>query len=209
MTSLGVCYHRKKHLTMILRQPSHLCLCCPLAQQRSRRTTKGRARAGPPLLPATQDVCSSEWELFVKQLRVQRPSSQLQLSGTVSSACPGWTSTGLSREEGLLRLRQAWRTEREGWTRAPVLWSCWGCWSTLERGCALWPPLSYHSGWPCPPPCCLWRATIWACGRPAWSRTSGAWSVGLTTACWASPVTSSWPASSCVHASLWACWESC
>lgn len=32
---------------------------------------------GPPLLPATEDVCSSEWELFVKELRVASLSGQL------------------------------------------------------------------------------------------------------------------------------------
>lgn len=32
---------------------------------------------GPPLLPATEDVCSSEWELFGKELRVPSLSGQL------------------------------------------------------------------------------------------------------------------------------------
>lgn len=79
MTSHVVCYQREKHLTMILWQSGRLCLClcCPLAQQREQEDHKGEGQTGPPLLPATEDVCSFEWELFVKELRVQRPSSQL------------------------------------------------------------------------------------------------------------------------------------
>lgn len=156
---------------------------------------------GPPLLPANRRCVL----LWVGTVCERAPSSETKQSTLIIRCCEqplSWLHINRPlQRRTLVALSsvKARERERERWTRVPVLWSCWGCWSLSERGCALWLPPSYHSGWPCPRHCCLLRATSWACGRPAWSRTSGGWSAELMTACWAYPLTSSWLASSCVR----------